>query len=110
MIDLDELEHLCGAATPGPWADGSAMCCPDMGWVEGPKGRVCSMDGPKRTHSIDANDAAFIAATRNAMPALIRELRAARACIEEIRRISGPTRTIVTGPLEAYDRTTQVKT
>jgi hypothetical protein len=74
LDDLARLEALERAATPAPWADGSASCCPDMGWVDGPagKGKVCPQyEGTKTTHTLDANDAALIAAIRNALPALL---------------------------------------
>ena len=83
-LDLEELERLEREATPGKWQDGTATCCPDMGWVDGPrgKGRVCpTHEGGKRTHTLDAADAALIAAARNALPALlarVRELEAER--------------------------------
>lgn len=72
--ELARLRELCDAATPGPWEDGTAMCCPDMGWVDGPNGKgvVCpTYEASKRTHTLDANDAAFIAAARTALPALL---------------------------------------
>lgn len=47
-------------------------------------------------------------AALHALPAILTELRASRACIEEIRRISGPTRIIVADVLRAYDATGEV--
>jgi hypothetical protein len=55
-----------------------------MGWVDGPKGkgRVCPVhESTKRTHTIGAEDAALIAAARNALPALLRIARAAEAVL-----------------------------
>ena len=83
--ELDALEALAAAATPGPWEAGTAMCCPDMGWVDGPNRRVCPVLEPaKRTHTLDANDAEFIAGAREAVPALIAALREARARVDEL--------------------------
>lgn len=95
MIDLDELERLELEATPGPWA------YPRMGSVERESDRAELAVG------VTVPNGRLIAAARNALPVLIRELRAARACIEEIRRISGPTRTILAGVLDAYDAATK---
>jgi hypothetical protein len=82
---LSELEALGLAATPGPWEAGAAMCCPDMGWVGGPRGVVCpQFDGTKRTHTLDANDAEFIASARTALPLLIAEVRRLRKALETI--------------------------
>jgi hypothetical protein len=85
MLDLDDWERLANTATPGPWEAGTAMCCPDMGWVDGPKGkgRVCPVhEAPKRTHTLDANDAEFIAMARTAVPALIAEVRRLQSAAE----------------------------
>lgn len=73
--ELDELEALANAATPGPWNSGTAFCCPDMGWLANPKGKVCNLEASKKTHSLLAEDAQFIAACREAVPALISEVR-----------------------------------
>lgn len=88
-LDLNELERLEKAATPGPW--------------EGPWGdthTVAAFEGKLNEHSLtndprgDAfpvtqytqpNDAALIAALRNALPELLRRLRAAEADAERWR-------------------------
>ncbi len=63
------------AATPGPWEAGTASCCPDMGWVEGPKGAVCpQFTATKVTHSLDANDAELIANAPTDLRALLDEV------------------------------------
>lgn len=86
--ELDALEALANAATPGPWDAGTAFCCPDMGWVDGPNRMVCPVLEPaKRTHTLDANDAEFIARAREAVPALIAALREARAEVEMLRGV-----------------------
>ena len=75
-LDLDALEALCDAATPGPWV---AAPSPWEG-VSAPHGDprdggsceiVDCVRGPSH------GDAAFIAAAREALPALITRLRAA---------------------------------
>lgn len=73
-LDLNNLRKLEAAATPGPWEYGTATCCPDMGWVDGPagKGTVCPQyQATKTTHTLDAYDAELIAEMRNALPALL---------------------------------------
>jgi len=88
-LDLNELERLEKSATPGPW--------------EGPWGdthTVAAFEGELNEHSLtndprgDAfpvtqytqpNDAALIAALRNALPELLRRLRAAEADAERYR-------------------------
>jgi len=78
-IDLDALEALLAKATPGTWAleerrdytdivDGTGTSLLPTGWGGEPL--------------IDRDDAALIVAAVNALPALIRELREARASVE----------------------------
>lgn len=78
---LAELRALLEAATPEPWEAGTAICCPDMGWVDGVGRRPCRVvpaeEGAKRTHTLDANDAALIAAARNALGPLLDTLEQA---------------------------------
>lgn len=85
-LDLDALEALCDAATPGPWV---AAPSPWEG-VSAPHGDprdggsceiVDCVRGPSH------GDAAFIAAAREALPALITRLRAAEARIERVGAI-----------------------
>lgn len=52
-------------------------------------------------------DALYLEALMNAIGPLLAEVEAARACIEEIRRISGPTRIAVRDTLAAYDAATK---
>lgn len=83
MIDLDELERLDKAATPGPWniekRDG------DMGEKDHniyADGDVCALHEnarPLRHMRRQSADAKMIATLRNALPTLIAELRLARA-------------------------------
>jgi hypothetical protein len=83
-VDLDELERLSNAATEGPWEY----------WLTTKgkrKGSICV--GPDNSHiefvigenKEGEDDAEFIAAARTAVPALIAELREARAAIERVR-------------------------
>ena len=73
-IDTKRGRELEKAATPGPWESGTATCCPDMGWIDGPagKGRVCpTHEAPKRTHTIGAEDADLIVWLRKNCTALL---------------------------------------
>jgi len=80
-LDLDELQRLCDAATPGPWKFGDGYA-----WftVDGPDGReVCETgDATDAAH----HDGAFIAAARDALPKLIAEVRRLREA-ERVNRL-----------------------
>jgi uncharacterized small protein (DUF1192 family) len=77
---LAELTRLVSAAAPGPWGYGRALCCDGMGWVEGPTRTVCSFDKEStHVHAVNAVDAEFIAAARQAVPELVAEVRRLRA-------------------------------
>ena len=87
-LDLDALEALCDAATPGPWV---AAPSPWEG-VSAPHGDprdggsceiVDCVRGPSH------GDAAFIAAAREALPALITRLRAAESEVDAAREALG---------------------
>ena len=72
---LNAIRARVEAATPGPWEAGTAFCCPDMGWIDGPKRMVCPVhESAKRTHTLDANDAEFVASAREDVPALLAEV------------------------------------
>jgi hypothetical protein len=72
---LSAIRERLDAATPGPWEAGTAACCPDMGWVDGPKGAVCpQFTATKVTHSLDANDADLIAHAPTDLRALLDEV------------------------------------
>ena len=90
-IDLDKLERLEREATPGPWEPETWCGEYDPGWCG--VGPLClpsgeedpDDDGPESPCATRAaTDAALIAALRNAAPAMIAELRAARECIAEL--------------------------
>ena len=68
-LDLAALLELCDAATPGPWTQGSIF---EQGVYTSDE-----RDSVATTRSIE--DATFIAAAREALPALITRLRAAEA-------------------------------
>lgn len=77
---LSAIRERLDAATPGPWEAGTAACCPDMGWVDGPKGAVCpQFTATKVTHSLDANDAELIANAPTDLRALLDEVERIRA-------------------------------
>jgi len=88
--ELDRLEALASAATPGPWHD-------DQGsWVYSSNPDACrafAMMNAEDTarfyvgacigESMGTADAAFIAASRSAVPKLIAEVRALRSLLRE---------------------------
>lgn len=77
-VDIEELERLAAAATPGPWHRGQGPH-----WareVRGSTGRGVAWCGSQGYEA----DAAFIAAAGEAVPALCAELRAARERIAEL--------------------------
>jgi hypothetical protein len=97
-VDLDALEALANAATPGHWVvrrwrvsyDGT----PQEPYDEGDRWEITAADGAgvvdvelDRDYNdpeggcLNERDAYFIAAAREAIPALIAELRSARAAI-----------------------------
>jgi hypothetical protein len=96
MTDLDELERLEKAATPGPWSDiGSSVGSYDPASVlkfvtrmvnHDPESGVITEDDVRSWYkgaalvgeSMETRDAALIAAARNALPDIIAELRARR--------------------------------
>ena len=85
---LDAIRARVEAATPGPWEAGTAFCCPDMGWVDGPKRTVCPVyEGTKRTHTLDANDAEFIAHARVDVSALLAEVERLRDTINAVGEV-----------------------
>ena len=76
--DLDELDRLEKAATPGEWDEiGDRQCVIVTSSVLPTHVAWCSSAGLDPTPRDRAN-AAFIAAARNALPGLIAELREAR--------------------------------
>ena len=83
--ELDELEALANAATPGPWKPGvlkPGICA----WIDSACGTVIDVtESPPEGMAVD--DANFIAAARDAVPKLIarvreleREMSSSREC------------------------------
>lgn len=77
MVDIEKLRALLAAATPGPW---KASIYYDDGQpsgvdVESESGSVCDVRG----RQLATEDAAFIAASRDALPALLAEVERLRA-------------------------------
>jgi hypothetical protein len=78
MLDLNPIKTRLASATPGPWTAYSAMCCPDMGGVSGPKGSVCAKQVGRYGHPMSIEDAEFVAAARTDVEALIAEVERLR--------------------------------
>jgi len=76
-VDLDELERLAGAATPGPWHTKLARINPRIFDADG--SYVMEASGVRRHE-----DAAYIAAACNAVPELVRTLRRYEAALKNI--------------------------
>ena len=72
-LDLDELERLHAAATPGPWRVESEVVRDSMGlfWP------ISSIEGAEDnvTENITTDDAAYIVTACNAVPHLIKALK-----------------------------------
>lgn len=84
-LDLDAIEALANAASPGPWRVGSVDTDPVFAW------HGATMGGERQLLRFNpcfsyANDAAFIAAAREAVPALVAEVRRLRRPFDYYRR------------------------
>lgn len=78
MINLDDLEKLCNAATPGPWASDNYKSLPTVWYSEPHSGVAIACEvGNNR-------DATFISVCRTAVPEMIAEIRALRAKVLEL--------------------------
>lgn len=73
MIDTDRLRALANAATPGPWEDSGGDIWSDT-------------HGFLSRHGLGDADATFIAAMRNALPALLDALEIAEAIRGDLRQ------------------------
>lgn len=73
-LDLDALDALCAAATAGPWVDDVT----DVGdlIVKFPDDNYIYLGEMETTVGADHANAAFIAAARTALPALVARVRA----------------------------------
>jgi hypothetical protein len=102
LPDLDELDRLAAAATPGPWEANPASGLHDdaAAWVgydstgTGPQTFICST----ANHPDGLNDAAFIAASRSALPLLVARVRELEAQLDHqkstaagLRRVQSET-------------------
>lgn len=77
--ELDEIDALADAATPGPWqALGLMQPAPNYAVIGG--GSI-----PTQVAVVTRENAAFIAAARTALPALIAEVRRLSREVEAIR-------------------------
>jgi hypothetical protein len=74
-LDLDRWEELCAGATAGPWTATDEI--PRAGWVVDANDAVVALD-------LRCKDAAFIAAAREALPALIKRVRELEGALIEI--------------------------
>ena len=91
--ELDALKALADSATPGPWEE---VATSGEWWITGPD---IFQDAVMRIDDAELSqvDAAFIAAARAAVPALIAEVERLRAAIrdadtlEELTHLAGPT-------------------
>lgn len=105
MVDTKSLRALLSRATPGPWEAFSETT------IYGREQQIYGRFGEGRLGSLcfknQDEDAQAIVAVMNAIGPLLAEVEAARACIEEIRRISGPTRIVVRDAIAAYDAATK---
>lgn len=82
MIDLDKLEKLEKAATAGEWSAKNWRIC-----ALNPFAYILDIATNKAARNKqNADNAAFIAAARNALPALIAELRTLREENAELKR------------------------
>lgn len=77
LLDLDAIERRTGAATPGPWtAEHRGF---DVYETQTDHGDVVAEAG------LSTNDAAFIAAARSDVPALVAEVRRLRQQLDQSR-------------------------
>ena len=84
-MNLDEIERRANAATPGPWRDQHHECFEV--WGQAPDSQTCSMQIARIGRAqFDAGNAAFIAAARADVPALIARVRELEAECAALRR------------------------
>lgn len=97
QAELDALRQLADAATPGPW---TASPRSTDGRVDGLLGaEINELEQPERGQFTSLADAAFIAASREAVPALLDALAAANARAEAAeRRAMVAERRLAAGP------------
>lgn len=103
-VDLDRLEALLGAATPGEW---QACGCRKCGLVWAPPDSLLFTGGggedcPSLSGEQTANNRDLIVALRNAAPALLAELRAAREELESRGSFAGGIERVQARPLAEW--------
>jgi hypothetical protein len=107
QLDLAALEALANAATPGPWEmlDGQ-----DVFQVDGDQ-HICALKADFTVNAIADGD--FIAAARNAVPALIAIVRGQRARMAELEaenaRLSTPDTSVIFASGGTHSRETPVQ-
>lgn len=86
MVDIDELQRLHEAATKGPWTYDRCKRPHSRGGysVLGPDGTRIFWENYNGDADIegDDDDVNLVLAMRNALPALLRVARAAKACLD----------------------------
>jgi hypothetical protein len=96
-VDLDEVQRLCDAATPGPWEIHERFA--ETIW----RGEEIIVDSTS-----GLADTEFIAAARDLLPRMAAELRAAREVIAQVNThclsFSHPAWQAIAGALADYDQ------
>lgn len=82
---LAEWERLAAAATPGPW-EAIPTVDADFATIK-TRGKLGWMQYHEYDPGIDATDAAFVAAAREAVPALVAEVRRLREALRAVERV-----------------------
>lgn len=95
MLDL-AIKARCEAATPGPWELKESQVAPTY-YVFGSHSHIATMNGERDFYSNTKPDAAFIAAARTDIPALIAEVERLRA---EVRRLQAAADLMAMATLE----------
>lgn len=78
VADLEKLDRV---ASPAPWGAAQSLCCRDRGTVS-----VQETGHTQPSHAFSTWDADLVAAARNALPALLAELRRLWALEEAARQ------------------------
>ena len=112
-LDLDELERLETAATPGPWTGvvygenaGASLPPPYWMWLAGMCPLTVYVD---RWFALSPEDGAYIAALRNGFPSLISRLRAAEAIIELTAKLPLSLESLVAVRVQAKEHVYQYR-
>jgi len=92
LDQLADLEAKAKAATPGPWRDCANQQRPYHHLAFAPKAKPGDRDYMYDTSPIEAKDAAFIAAARNQIEALITLARAQHEALKRVRENLGSDR------------------